>query len=105
MDYEDDLRLQRLMADACRRNDEFRRQWPAHCRACGGWGGHADFGTYDSPPDYYVCEAIGPEFCHRCGYEGYSSDHDGLGLAETFAIRPQVGCWWCGHSDEDGIVD
>ncbi len=56
---------------------EYRREWPAHCRYCGGWGGFEE--TFDPSPrgvslgpgclhDFDPCpECAEKGYCARCG--------------------------------------
>lgn len=81
-------------------SEAWRAKWPSHCQHCGGWGGFVFPATYHQPEDFDVCEALGPEFCHRCGYEGFNSDHDAI--EENCYSYGRATCWWCGHSDADG---
>ena len=103
--FEEDLAFHRAMADAAElASAKWRTKWPGHCRACSGWGGVAFAATYHQPADYEPCEALGPEFCHRCGYEGFDDDHKGLKTLDYdySTRRSQFGCWWCEHTDHDG---
>jgi hypothetical protein len=82
--------------------EAWRKKWPCACKNCGGWGGWSSIGNYYTPPDAEPCEAMGPEFCHRCGYEGFDEDHEGLGKPERHKSLHGHGCFWCGHADDDG---
>jgi len=88
--------------------DAWRAKWPCHCEACGGWCGHAFGGDYHNPPDFDPCEALAPEWCHRCGYEGFDEDHEGLLVVpdnrKYYRLTKRV-CFWCHHNDDDGIPE
>jgi len=49
--------------------EAWRKQWPNHCRACGGWGlvGHVSIDPQDPGPE--PCEAMPEDRCHRCSGE------------------------------------
>lgn len=75
--------------------DTWRRAWPLHCRACGGWGGHGfterhGFAYGSGEPMFDPCEAqADPATCHRCGGQGLTQDSEGP-------------CTLCGWDYDDG---
>ncbi|KVV40820.1 hypothetical protein WT27_12885 [Burkholderia territorii] len=75
----------------------WRRRWPSHCTACGGWGGsttrqshpYGSGSAIELIPD--PCEAHERvEICHRCGQDGLAEDGDGP-------------CAVCGWNYDDGL--
>ena len=85
------------MPNATPAQSQWRGQWPAHCRSCGGWGGshftqgHGDGGPGE--PMFEPCSAIAdPLTCHRCGEPGLAEDGEGP-------------CKHCGWNYDDGVPE
>lgn len=73
---------------------DYERDWPNHCRKCGGWGGFSCPGTYWEPPDYVPCAAcVEDGICPRCGHQ-HDEDWEGEDCEE---------CYW--HYDTGGILE
>jgi hypothetical protein len=53
-------------------NRIWAKQWPNHCRMCGGWGTITTPGNLAGHPDSWypaesdMCCALSPNACHRC---------------------------------------
>ncbi len=74
----------------------WRKAWPAHCPACGGWGGSGftemhGFKGGSGEQLFDRCGAL-PDAatCHRCGQDGLAEDGDGP-------------CAHCGWDYNDGV--
>lgn len=72
-------------------------RWPAHCKACGGWGGAAFWQSHGEGPSEQMfdpCDApANLATCHRCGEPGLNPD-DGGGP-----------CSACGWNYDDGVPE
>lgn len=52
---------------AKRIEDQFKREHPNYCRACGGWGGGMNMGGYWTPPDMWECpKCVEHGICPHC---------------------------------------
>jgi hypothetical protein len=77
--------------------EAWRAQWPNHCRACGGWGGHnypatgPSYSCGGEPEGFDLCEELNDYQCHRCGAFG-ALDDDRNGP-----------CNKCGWNYDDGV--
>jgi hypothetical protein len=91
-------RIDREFAEyAAKVNAEWSARWPAHCQACGGWGGNW-FGQSHpygagSAMEYLFdpCDALPHETCHRCGLAGLDPESD------------HSQCRYCGWHLNDGV--
>lgn len=79
--------------------EAWRRQWPAHCRACGGWGGKVFYENHGIPGPAETllepcdsCYAGDPCRCGRCSFPMALED------AES-----GVPCKACGWNADDGV--
>lgn len=84
-----------MAADAARAaaSEQWRKQWPMHCAACAGWGGHSYTENHGMPGPgetiFDPCDAGPPELCHRCGMHGLDDESAGP-------------CRVCGWNFDDG---
>lgn len=83
------------MAELNAQAAEWRQRWPAHCKACGGWGGTAytemhgfKGGSGETIAD--PCDALPETTCHRCG------------AADGLTAEGEGPCRHCGWNYDDG---
>ncbi len=84
--------------DIAKHAAEWAAKWPAHCRSCGGWGGHwypatgPSYSCGGEPGGFDLCGALPEGTCHRCG------------AADAVDEESEAKCRVCGWIwGEDGI--